>query len=76
MIHIELSEEEKDELLPPLYKVEIIDSEVETLAHQSTINFLPKPNGALNKQVIHGCIKSNVRLTAEDHFQDTRHIVL
>jgi len=41
LIHIELSEEEKDELLPPLYKVEVIDSEVETLAHQSTINFLP-----------------------------------
>ncbi len=76
IIPIELSESDKDTLLPPLYKVELIDSESTIVPSHSTIHFLPKPNGALNKQVIKASIKSNTRITAEDHFQDTRHLVL
>lgn len=37
---------------------------------------LPAPNGAVNKEVYLSKVLSNVRITAEDHFQDTRHIVL
>ncbi len=68
----ELSEAESDKLLPPIYNVEILEEESKV----SCLSQLPAPNGAINQQVIISRVIRNDRITAEDHFQDTRHIVL
>jgi len=41
LIPIELSDTERDQLLPPLYHVEFIDSKPEDSKHHNTINLLP-----------------------------------
>ncbi|CDW72589.1 nadph-dependent diflavin oxidoreductase 1 [Stylonychia lemnae] len=71
---INLGDIPEDKLLPPIYKVEFMDHVAEE--NYSTLNQLPPPNGAINKQVYLSKVIKNTRITAEDHFQDTRHIVL
>lgn len=43
----ELSKEDSERYLPPVYKVEIIGEIPDTEKH-STLNYLPPPNGAIN----------------------------
>ena len=68
----DLKPEEANLLLPPIYKVEIIGSDDKLC----TLDKLPPPNGALSPKVFLSSVVSNSRITSEDHFQDTRHIVL
>jgi hypothetical protein len=69
MIPVELSELENDKLLPPLYKVEIVNQERhQDQPHSSTLHKLPAPNGSLNKEVILAKVIQNKRITAVDHF--------
>ena len=83
----ELSSEESNKLLPPIYKVEVIgelskDDENNTadkddnLKIYRTLDQLPPPNGAINKKAYMSKVLANQRITSDDHFQDTRHIVL
>ena len=73
MIPVDLFDSQANSLLPPLYKVELLDA---TLPPGSSLPKLPKPNGAINDKVMISTVQGNRRLTSDDHFQDTRHIVL
>eukprot|EP00347_Sterkiella_histriomuscorum_P012855 403366965 len=69
------SQEQNKILLPSIYKVEITDQVKEDeISH--TLSEIPPPNGAVNKEVYLSKVLINERITAEDHFQNTRHIVL
>jgi sulfite reductase alpha subunit-like flavoprotein len=63
------------ELLPPIYKVEVLSSE-ETKSREETLHLLPPPHGAINPSVFLSKIVKNERLTSLTHFQDTRHLTL
>lgn len=63
----ELSKEDTDRFLPPVYKVEIIGEIPDTEKH-STLTCLPPPNGAINSQVYLSSVIENNKLTAVDHF--------
>lgn len=73
MIPVDLYDSQANSLLPPLYKVELLDA---TLPLASSLTRLPKPNGAVNDKVMISTVQANRRLTSDNHFQDTRHIVL
>ena len=54
-----------------------IDEEAhETIEPKSLLSHLPTPYGALNEKVMLATVKRNERITALDHFQDTRLITL
>ena len=72
MIPKQLKSESVD-LLPSIYKIEVLDSETE---ENSKLSQLQPYLGAINQQVFISKVISNTRLTAKDHFQDTRQIVL
>lgn len=57
----------------PIYNVEIVEVE-ETKSETGTLEYLPKPYGALNPTVHLSTVIENERLTSKDHFQDVRHI--
>jgi sulfite reductase alpha subunit-like flavoprotein len=62
----EISESDADKLLPPIYKVEVLD--ITSPSNTSTLHLLNKPIGAFNQQVILTKVLQNKRITAEDHF--------
>ena len=53
------------ELLPSIYKIEVLDSETEV---NSKLSQLQPYLGAINQQVYISKVISNTRLTAKDHF--------
>lgn len=60
------------DVLQPIYKVRAIDLDQ---APFSQLDKIPAPLGA-KSQIVMSKVKENVRLTSDDHFQDTRHLVL
>lgn len=53
-----------DQLLPPIYNVELLNE----FQDRHTLQYLPQPLGALNEKVMLSQVLSNERITAPDHF--------
>lgn len=55
---------DEDKLLPPIYKVEMIEGG----EGASTLGMINRPIGALNEKVILTKVLENKRITSLDHF--------
>jgi sulfite reductase alpha subunit-like flavoprotein len=62
------------QLIPPVYKVEVVADLEESKTVEKTLNNLPAPYGAMNKTVFVSTVVENERITSQTHFQDVRRI--
>ena len=67
---LEPSDELISRLLPPVYKVQLLDTESDDPTSLAALNHLPTPLGAIenHSQVRLATVTENVKLTKDGHF--------